>query len=372
MPLYMDRHDVSASVTAENVAELHQQDLKIQHKFNCRGLTYWFDGDRNTAFCLIEAPDKESIQKMHNRAHGEVPNEIIEVDPQLVESFLGRMEDPVSSENNALNIINEPAFRTIMQGNLRILSLEKQTPKALASFFNKYINAVAKLFKRFEAGTVKQGEQSFLLSFKSVSNAVNFAKEAQALFSEFSRGEHISDIGLILGMCTGSPVTEKKTLFESSIKLVNYLCTIEKSEIISTTEVKNLYERENINASFDNKTILVLNPSEEALLIELMEFIEKNWTNPDLKVEDFNKNLGMSKSNTYRKLTELTGKSPNEFLREYRLNHALASINTKKNTISEIAYNTGFNSPSYFSKCFQKRFGLLPSHYQSALTSATV
>lgn len=46
----MDRHDVSESVTAEIVAELHQKDLKIQHKFNCKGLTYWFDDKRKTAF----------------------------------------------------------------------------------------------------------------------------------------------------------------------------------------------------------------------------------------------------------------------------------------------------------------------------------
>jgi len=52
----MDRHDVSESVTAEMVAQLHQADLKIQHKYACRGLTYWFDDLRKTAFCLVEAP----------------------------------------------------------------------------------------------------------------------------------------------------------------------------------------------------------------------------------------------------------------------------------------------------------------------------
>ena len=65
MPIYMDRHDISETVTAENVAKLHQQDLKIQHKFNCRALTYWFDEGRKTAFCLIEAPQKQAIEAMH-------------------------------------------------------------------------------------------------------------------------------------------------------------------------------------------------------------------------------------------------------------------------------------------------------------------
>ena len=43
MPIFMDRHDVSESVTAEIVAQIHQEDLKVQDKFGCRGLTYWFD-----------------------------------------------------------------------------------------------------------------------------------------------------------------------------------------------------------------------------------------------------------------------------------------------------------------------------------------
>lgn len=51
---------------------------------------------------------------MHNHAHGEVPHRIIEVDDSIVESFLGRIEDPVKARNTELNIINDPAFRTIM------------------------------------------------------------------------------------------------------------------------------------------------------------------------------------------------------------------------------------------------------------------
>ena len=88
MPIYMDRHDVSNDVTAEIVADLHQKDLMIQHKYNCNGLTYWFDDKRKTAFCLYEAPNKEAIQKMHEQAHGQVPHQIIEVEASIVESFL--------------------------------------------------------------------------------------------------------------------------------------------------------------------------------------------------------------------------------------------------------------------------------------------
>ena len=59
----------------------------------------------------------------------------------------------------------------------------------------------------------------------------------------------------------------------------------------------------------------------------------------------------------------LLGKSPNSFLKEYRLNKALELLDIKMSNISEIAYQTGFSSPTYFSKCFYEAYGMLPSKY---------
>ena len=116
MPIYMDRHDLK-SVTAKDVAEAHREDLKIQDNYQCKGLTYWFDEERGTAFCLVEAPNEHCVKEMHDNAHGLVPHQIIEVDKNVVNAFLGRIEDPKSSrflDDTDLPIIDEPAFRTIM------------------------------------------------------------------------------------------------------------------------------------------------------------------------------------------------------------------------------------------------------------------
>ena len=94
-----------------------------------------------------------------------------------------------------------------------------------------------------------------------------------------------------------------------------------------------------------------------------MDFTEKAWNKTDFKVDDFGKYLGLSKSQLYRKLKALTGKSPNTFLKEYRLDRAISLLNKNENNISEIAFETGFNSPSYFSKCFLETYGILPSSY---------
>ena len=97
-----------------------------------------------------------------------------------------------------------------------------------------------------------------------------------------------------------------------------------------------------------------------------MDYTESTWSNINLKVEHFSKPVGCSKSQLYRKLTLLTGKSPNGFIREYRLNEALTLLNKNTGNVSEIAFETGFSSPSYFSKCFLKMYGHLPSDYLPA------
>ena len=79
----MDRHDVPETVTAETVAHIHQEDLKLQDKFGCRVLTYWYDELRKNAFCLIEAPNAKAIEELHSEAHGQILNSIIEVNANI-------------------------------------------------------------------------------------------------------------------------------------------------------------------------------------------------------------------------------------------------------------------------------------------------
>lgn len=73
MPIYMDRHDMEKT-TAEAVAAAHLEDLKLQARYGCRAITYWFDEKRRTAFCLFEAPSPVIVREMHRAAHGKVPN----------------------------------------------------------------------------------------------------------------------------------------------------------------------------------------------------------------------------------------------------------------------------------------------------------
>jgi AraC-like DNA-binding protein len=116
----------------------------------------------------------------------------------------------------------------------------------------------------------------------------------------------------------------------------------------------------------EGKAVVALTQADEKFLNLLMDYTENTWSNVNLKADDFCKPVGCSKSQLYRKMILLTGKSPNTFIKEYRLANALKLLNKNSANISEIAFETGFSSPSYFSKCFQKRYGQSPSDYLTA------
>ncbi len=365
MPIYMDRHDVSEVVTAENVAELHQQDLKVQHLYGCRGLTYWFDDKRKTAFCLIEAPDAAALHKMHKEAHGEVPNRIIEVEPSLVESFLGRIEDPRKADDTGLNIIDEAAFRTIVAVELRKHALPENDSPTFRAMLKNFCKEVAEILNNHNGTPVEKTDYHFLVSFKSVSDAVNAAFAISELFDRFSN--HFADQRIVLktGISAGVPVTEKKLFFEEAVKLAKRMCEVVKGDIIMSAEVNYLYKKENAGFPVDKKKVVPLTPDDEKFLTSLMDYTESVWNDTDLSVENFNKPLACSKSQLYRKMLSLTGKSPHTFIKDYRLEEALRLLNKNAGNISEIAFETGFSSPSYFSRCFQKKFGCPPSDHLS-------
>src|ERR1700712_4113489 len=121
MPLYMDRHDVPG-ITANAIAEAHAKDLEIQEEYKCNCMTYWVDEERTNAFCLIYAPDKQSVKEMHKKAHGLVPYDVIEVQNEVVQSFLGRVYNPSKTEGGVtteLIVFNDPAFRSILSIDIR-------------------------------------------------------------------------------------------------------------------------------------------------------------------------------------------------------------------------------------------------------------
>lgn len=105
----------------------------------------------------------------------------------------------------------------------------------------------------------------------------------------------------------------------------------------------------------------------DKLITQFFDYLDQKFANPDLGVNDFCDQLGVSRSQLHRKLTALTGESVNKWIRTIRIGRAKKLLENQDLQISEVCYETGFNNPSYFSKCFQEDVGLLPADFQKSL-----
>ena len=118
----------------------------------------------------------------------------------------------------------------------------------------------------------------------------------------------------------------------------------------------------------DNKLLLSepekVESIDDAFLRKFAEQIEAVYADPEYNVEKLSETLGLSRGHLHRKIKELTGTAPVEFLRTYRLNKATLLLRQNAYTVSEVAYRTGFSSPAYFSKCFKAVYGVTPTEYQ--------
>ena len=104
--------------------------------------------------------------------------------------------------------------------------------------------------------------------------------------------------------------------------------------------------------------------ADDEFLNRALEVVEAHISDPELTQEVFMDELGVTKSTLFRKLKALTGLSYTAFVRHIRLKAALHIMHTQKGVrISEVAYAVGFNDPKYFSYCFRKEYGMLPSEY---------
>ena len=122
--------------------------------------------------------------------------------------------------------------------------------------------------------------------------------------------------------------------------------------------------REKFNKNF------IINPStveahslDEKFLLKVTKVVETNISNSNFTVEKLCEDVGMSRRSLYGKLKALTDMSPSQFIRTIRLKRAAQLLSQKTGSISEIAFKTGFENTSYFTKCFKETFNKLPSEY---------
>jgi len=228
MAVYMDRHYIEGA-TQHAVADAHHKDLALQDKYNIKFLTYWFDEARCTAFCLIEAPNRNTIEQAHNEAHGSVPNEVLEVDPGVVDAFLGRIKDPPQIDPSAGRSADTPmdaGFRVIMFTDLKDSTrMTTLYGDAKALHLLHVHNALTRNSLNAHRGReIKHTGDGIMASFASVPDAVECAIAIQKAFAAYNQEHAEAPLYLRIGMSAGEPIEEHGDLFGKAVQLAARLC----------------------------------------------------------------------------------------------------------------------------------------------------
>jgi YesN/AraC family two-component response regulator len=156
-----------------------------------------------------------------------------------------------------------------------------------------------------------------------------------------------------IGFESGADAYIPKPFNESLLK-------IRVRKLIENREKVKSYFQKNLTFGERKENVAEI---DKTFIAKFRKIIEERLIDSDLNVDEIGKNLGLSRVQLYRKIKSLTNYAPNELVRIIRLKAAEQMIIKSEKSISEIAYDTGFSTPSYFTKCFKEYFNESPTDY---------
>ena len=239
MPIFLDRHDLRG-FSAADIAEAHRKDLEIQQHYGVRFLTYWFDEERGTGFCLIEAPDRETAARVHAEAHGNVALDVIPVDLSAVQAFLGRISDPRGADHHHRHGY-DAAFRAVMFTD--IVNSTGMTARLgdvrSVEMVRAHDAMVRQALHDHEGREVKHTGDGIMAVFADSSRAVAAAIDIQSALAGFNtRSEE--KLEARIGIHAGQPVEDSNDLFGATVQGAARICgAAQPGGILVSREVRD-------------------------------------------------------------------------------------------------------------------------------------
>ena len=350
MPLFMDFHRIdSDAVTEEDLYKAHLRDIAVQNKHGLVYIRYYLNLPQKSAFCLMEAPSREACIESHKEAHGAGACNVIEVSRE--HEFIPFMGEGDQNEHDlALTLSGEidSGYRTIL--SVSFLDLEGRD--------DEIADEIIRCIKRNHGNVVKGPTDEIMSSFIHASDALKGSLGIKGYFESLP-----NKIPFSIGMATGKPVEEQGTeMFQETKRKVKVMSGLGYWLGICMDENTRLSALRNDDPpQLDATPIIVL----DAPLYEEMEglhtVLSENLGNAAFDTAGLSQELGLNRTQAYRKIYGLLGLPPMRLLSDLRLMHAARALKRGNKTVSEVAYDSGYNSPTYFTRVFRKRFDRLPT-----------
>lgn len=360
MPIYMDFHDLP-EVTVEDSQKAHLRDVSVQGKHKVRYLQYWINEQEGKAYCLIEGPNKEACKATHREANGLEACNLVEVKGGMYDLFLGDQQKIDQGLVRHFDGEVDNGYRFIMSLEfIRLMTLYTQKKISKKIVDHLKLECIG-LVEKYHGRDIHQPEQDTIIGiFRTPEVALKCSIDIRLhLLSSIGKTK-FKYLKFKMGLCAGQPVTKNQGFFEEALNQAEILSNISGVSEITTSrffsQIAHLKEQVAQNNGFR-----IIEAQDVAFLTSLYKFVANNLEKETLSVDLLGPELSVSRAQLYRKIRSLTGISPNHFIRNQRLDKALYLLKKGDSTISKIALDVGFNNPSYFTKCFQNRFGISPS-----------
>ena len=366
MPLYMDFHELDqfSDKTLQQLKEGHKLDLAVQSKYNVEYKHYYISKGNKKAFCVMEGPDKESCEAVHREAHGFVACNIVEVELNQYGLMMGlQLYDSDGMHLHEDGTIDSGLRTILFISTLTFTSNSRLDGLELSNHFLDYSNELKEVLSRYGGREIASGKNETIYAFTSCANAVHCGFLLQERISCLNKRLEDKKIRFetTIALNAGEPVTRDSEFFGETLQLARRLSYTGKDGDIIISSCVNEHAQPSVMRTKTSLKITSL--EDERFINRIIGLLESKIKDENFNIIELSERAGISRPHLYRRIHNLFGRSPNHLISEMRLREAVKLIHKKFGNISEIAYEVGYNNPSYFAKCFQKRFGILPSWY---------
>jgi len=243
MPLYMDFHKGLTGITREEAEKVHLLDIAVQDQFGVKFHKFWVNEEQGTAFCLMEAPNKEACHACHFEAHGMTACELIEVHPSDVACFMGPSETtPVGAVVHPDGKMDSAVRTFLFTDIVGSTSMTEEFGDIMAmTILRKHNDIVRQSLQKNNGREVKHTGDGIMAIFDSSAKAVRTGLEIQKAIAEYRQSNPTGHLYLKIGINAGEPVTEGDDFFGAAVQLTKRICDQAKpGEVLVSDVVKSL------------------------------------------------------------------------------------------------------------------------------------
>jgi class 3 adenylate cyclase len=238
----MDIHNLPEGTTAEDVAKAHAKDMDIQRKYGVEYTKYWVNEKAGKVFCLVHAPSAEAAQCVHREAHGLVAEKLVEIQPELLEGFMGGVETNSAGAAvlpDAGADARDPGIRTVLFTDVVNSTTLTQSlgDEAALAILGVHDTIVRDALSVLGGREVKHTGDGIMASFVSAAGAVRCAIQIQRELDKHAQANPDRQLKVRVGAAAGEPVEQHNDLFGSTVQLASRLCAHAQPEQILVSNV---------------------------------------------------------------------------------------------------------------------------------------